>query len=83
MRWVTCYWSIRGGLQDVTVHKDRDTATRFFQANYQSYFEIIVPFKAKLPCTYGFPHRKFMGMSMTKFKAKFGKEAANADAKAK
>lgn len=73
MKWVTFYWSIMGGVCDVTVHKDRDTATRFFRAVYKSYFEINIPFDVKLPCRYGFAHRAFYGMTKTAFEKKWGK----------
>ena len=73
MKWVTYYWSIIGGVQDVVVHKDRATATRYFQRNHRLYFTINTPFKAKLPCRYGFSHRGFCGETKTAFEKKWGK----------
>lgn len=77
-RWVTCYWSIIGGVRDVVEHKTRDEATRYFRRNYRSYFELSGPFNVKLPCTYGYPHRKFMGISKRVFEKMFGKQEGSA-----
>ena len=73
MKWVTYYDSILGGVRDVTVHKDRETATRYFNSHYRDYFEINTPFKAKLPCQYGFYHRAFYGVSKKTFEKMFRK----------
>lgn len=72
-RWVTGYYTILGGVSNVTVHKDKATAEKYFKANYRSYFQINTPFKVKLPCTYGFPHRKVFAMSIRAFEKEFGK----------
>lgn len=74
MRWVTFHWSIINGVSDVTIHKDKETATKFFKSAYRSYFELSGPFKPVLPCSYGYPHRKFMGMSILSFNREFGKK---------
>lgn len=71
MKWVTYYTSFLGGLSDVTVHKDRETATRFFNRNYGRYFQLAGREKFKLPMMYGFIHRRFCGESMAKFKKRF------------
>lgn len=68
MKWVTYYTSFLGGLSDVTVHKDRATATRFFNRNYGSYFQLAGRERFKLPRAYGYPHRRFCGVSMAQFK---------------
>lgn len=73
MKWVTCHWSIMGGVQDVVVHKDKDTATKYFKTHYRYYFSVAGTFKVDLPCTYGYAHRKFIGMSKAKFEKMFGK----------
>ena len=67
MRWVTFHDSILGGITDVTYHKDKDEATRYFRSAYKHYFEINAPFKVQLPCRYGFPYRAFLGMSIRSF----------------
>ena len=73
MKWVTYYDSILGGVQDVTVHKDRETATQYFKRHYKDYFEVNTPFNVRLPCKYGFYHRAFYGVSKKAFEKMFGK----------
>ena len=82
MRWVTFYYSILGGVQNLEYHKDMPTALAYFRRHYQDFFAISAPFRpTKLPASYGFPHRKYMGMSIRNYN-KYWKEAANANAKA-
>jgi len=72
-KWVTFHYSFLHGVQDLVEHENREKATRYFQRNYRNYFELAGPFKAKLPCTYGYPHRKFCGMSKAMFNKTYGK----------
>ena len=73
MRWVTFYYDmIRDHVSDLKVHEDRDKALKHFNTHCKSYFEIRTPFKAnKLPATYGYPFRKYYGVSATTFKKMF------------
>lgn len=72
-KWVTYYWSILGGVQDLEVHPDRESATKDFQRRHRNYFELNTPFKAKLPCRYGFWHRGFFGETKRNYERQFGK----------
>ena len=71
-KWVTFYWDMLGGISDMTEHDDKDTATRYFKRHYRNYFQLSGPFNATLPCSYGYGHRKFFGMSKQMFNKKFG-----------
>lgn len=74
MRWVTFYYSVLGGICDVTYHKTREDCKTFFKKNYKSYFQINTPFKVDVPCRYGFPHRAFYAMSTIAFKKNWMKD---------
>ena len=73
MRYVTFYWSILGNnVSDLKVHENKETALRYFNSHYKDYFQITTPFKAnELPASYGFPFRKFYGVSARRFKKMF------------
>ena len=90
MRWVTFYYDIiNNHVSALRIHKDKDTALKHFNANYKNFFQLTSQFKAKkLPATYGFPFRKYCGISATAFKKQFGisidealKEAESEDKK--
>ena len=81
MKWVTYYDSIMGGVQDVVVHDDRDSATRYFKRHYKDYFELNTPFNVKLPCKYGFYHRAFYGVTKKAYEERFGKIKADKEGK--
>jgi hypothetical protein len=69
MRYVTCYDSFLGGLTDVEFHEDKETAIKFYHREAKYYFhELRLPKKIDVPNACGFPHRKFMVMSIRKFK---------------
>ena len=72
-RWVTYYHDhIRNVVCDITVHDTKETALRYFNRNCRNYFEINTDFKAKtLPASYGFPFRKYCGISAVAFKKQF------------
>lgn len=73
-KWVTFHWHIVYGINDLKIHADKETALKYFNANCNKYFEINTRFKAKtLPATYGYPMRKFVGMSKPMFEKKYGK----------
>jgi hypothetical protein len=70
MRYVTCYDSILSGLTDVTFHKDKETAIKFYRKEAKCYFGafmLTLPKKIDVPTACGFEHRKFMVMSIKKF----------------
>lgn len=75
MRWVTYHWHIANGISDLTIHKDKETATSFFKHEYRRYFELSGRTKVELPMSYGYGHRKFVGVSIASFKKKYGKSA--------
>lgn len=85
MRWVTYYYSAMNGVFDLKIRKDKETATRFFKRNYSRYFDSCGRTLVKLPMTYGFLHRNFVGQTIVAFKKRFGKsgEAAIKRAEAK
>lgn len=73
MRYVTFYWSLLGNsVSDLKVHENKETALKYFNSHYKDYFQLTTPFKAnKFPASYGFPFRKFCGVSATGFKKMF------------
>ena len=70
-KWVTFYWDMIIGMQDFKIHDSKEAAARYFRNNRKNYFEINTPTKVKLPCSYGFPHRKFYAISKRMFDKKF------------
>ena len=74
MRWVTYYYSVLRGIEDFEIHKDKKTATRYFNKHFKDYFQVNTPFSANLPCTYGFVHRMFVGESIRSFNISHHKE---------
>lgn len=71
MRWVTYYESamMSGKVADVVIHKDKESATKYFKAHYRDYFQLNPKhIKVELPMRYGFPFRAFYGVSLLKFK---------------
>lgn len=67
-KWVTYYEDIFNGVSDVAIHKNKETATKYFQTHYRQYFQLSSKIKVELPMTYGFPLRRYCGISLTKFK---------------
>ena len=74
MRWVTFYYDVlRNNVSDLKVHSNKEDALKHFNLNCRNYFEINTGFKAdKLPASYGYPMRKYWGISARAFKKKFG-----------
>ena len=72
MRWVTYYEDVMimdGKVADIVIHKDKESATRYFKTHYRDYFQINPKYiEIKLPMRYGFPFRAFYGVSLLKFK---------------
>lgn len=71
MRYVTYYHSLLGGLTDVTVHPDKDSAVRFYRREAKHYFDVRLPSKTKTPSSCGFFHRQFGVMSIRRFRKVF------------
>jgi hypothetical protein len=74
MRYVTFYFDVlRQHASDLEIHADKETALKFFNKNCKKYFSVNTGWKAcKLPASYGYPMRKFIGMSASAFRKKFG-----------
>ena len=72
-RWVTFYYDqLRDKVSDIVVHSDKDNALKYFNKHCKDYFQINSRFKAdKLPATYGYPLRKYYGISVLAFKKLF------------
>lgn len=71
MRWVTYYEDVTmgGKVVDAVIHKDKESATKYFKAHYRDYFQLNPKyFKVKLPMGYGFGFRSFNGVSLLTFK---------------
>ena len=52
---------------------------KYFNKDYKNYFQLNVGFKAdKLPASYGYPFRKYYGISTISFKKRFGISANEA-----
>ena len=73
-RWVTFYYDLlRDHVSDLKIHEDRETALKYFNRHCKSHFELNTRFKAdKLPASYGYPFRKYFGISAIQFKKEFG-----------
>jgi len=68
MRWVTYYESVHS-VTDVVVHKDKESATKWFKAHCKNYFKLNPKkIKVELPMRYGFPFRAYYGVSLLSFK---------------
>ena len=74
MRYVTCYDSFLGGLTDVVFHNSKDDAVKFYRREAYGYFDgLRLPKKTDVPNACGFPHRRFMIMSIKKFNSLYPK----------
>ena len=73
-RWVTFYYDvINDRVTDLKAHPDKETALKHFNRHCKSHFQLNTPFKAdRLPASYGYPFRKYMGISAIAFKKEFG-----------
>lgn len=72
-RWVTFHYDIiREHVSDLKVHPDKETALKYFNSNCNRHFELNTKFKAdKLPASYGYPLRRYWGISASAFKKMF------------
>ena len=73
MRWVTFHYDIlRKNVSALKVHDNKEDALKYFNSNCGNFFELNTGFKAnKLPATYGYPLRKYYGISARAFKKMF------------
>lgn len=73
MRWVTFYYDVlKDKVFDLKVHSDKESALFYFNTHCKIYFQVNTSYKAdKLPATYGYPMRKFCGISARAFKKEF------------
>ena len=73
-RWVTFHYDrIQEHISDLNVHPDRETALKYFNQQCKSHFQLNTRFRAdKLPASYGYPLRKYWGISALAFKKQFG-----------
>lgn len=73
MRWVTFYYDLLGNkVFDLKAHSDKESALKYFNKQCKKYFQLNSQFKAdNLPATYGYPHRKYCGISAKAFKKEF------------
>ena len=74
MRWVTFYYNlVSDKVSDLTVHENKETALKYYNAHCRNYFQLNIRWKAdKLPATYGYAMRKYYGVSARAFKKMFG-----------
>ena len=72
-RWVTFHYDmIREHVSDLKAHPDKETALKYFNQHCKSHFQLNTRFKAdKLPASYGYPLRKYWGISAPAFKKMF------------
>lgn len=74
MRYVTFHYDLlRNHISDLKVHEDKEKALKHFNSECYKWFELGTKFKAnKLPAAYGYPMRKYYGVSARAFKKRFG-----------
>lgn len=73
-KWVTFYYDILNSqIKDYKEHKNRQEAEEHYLKNYRKYFELNRQIKKnfKLPFVYGYPTRKYCGMTKYKFDKMF------------
>lgn len=71
-KWVTFYNDMFCGMRDITIHENKKVATKYFKKNYRNYFELAQKIEVELPMSYGYPMRKFIGISLPTFKKRYG-----------
>lgn len=73
MRYVTFYYDLlHDHVSDLKVHENKEVALKHFNTNCKNYFQLNSQFKAdRLPVSYGYPHRKYYGVSARTFKKMF------------
>ena len=73
MRWATFYYDLLNDrVFDLSVHASKEDALKHFNKNCKNYFEVNTSFKAdKLPTSYGYPLRRYYGVSAKAFRKMF------------
>ncbi len=73
MRWVTFYYNVMiDTISDLKVHSNKEDALKYFNKHCNGYFQLNTRFKAdKLPAVYGYPTRRYYGISVRQFKKEF------------
>lgn len=73
MRYVTFYYDlIRHIVLGLKVHEDKEKALKCFNSEFHKWFAINTKFKADdIPVAYGYPTRKYYGVSARTFKKMF------------
>lgn len=73
MRWVTFYYDLLNNrVYALKAHDNKEVALDYFNIHCRDYFQLNNQFKAdKLPASYGYPMRKFYGISARAFKKMF------------
>jgi hypothetical protein len=73
MRYVTFFYdAIRNHVSDLRVHDDKEKALKHFNSESHRYFELGTKYRVdKLPASYGYPLRKYYGVSARAFKKMF------------
>lgn len=72
VRYVTYYDSVSGGLADVDIHPDKESAVKFYRREAKHYFYgLQLPSKTVPPTACGYVHRLFGIMSIRKFRKSF------------
>ena len=75
-KWVTFYEDILSGVHDLVVHDSKEDATTYFRSHYRQYFQLSSRIEIKLPMSYGYPMRKYRGMSKYMFEKNYGQIGA-------
>ena len=74
MRYATFYYNlIEENISDLKIHENKEKALAYFNSQCHRLFELNTKFKAtKLPAAYGYPFRKYYGVSARTFRKIFG-----------
>lgn len=73
-KWVTFYYDvIRNEISNLETHENKKEAEEYFNNNCYNYFSNNLKNKKyyKLPASYGYPMRKFVGMTKKSFEENF------------
>jgi len=71
-KWVTFYRGLLCGDKDFKVHKDKQTAERFYKSQVHYYMRIRPQQKIRLPICMSIWSGSFIGISAIRFKKDYG-----------
>lgn len=73
MRYTTFYYDLlQNRVSNLKIHESKEEALKYFNSQCRKWFELNTKFKAdKFPASYGYPMRKYYGMSVRAFKKMF------------